>query len=138
MFPPMTFTEKPLIGRSGMNAVTGLLLALAAVCVVLAVAVPLQQLTEPGASVAVALQDDAADLADEPLEIPGLPDGLSVGHSDQAVRLTAEELPAGLRLLSQASASLVFLSVAGGAVCLALVLRSIRPAGRSTGATRAG
>ena len=38
----------------------------------------------------------AADLADEPLEIPGLPDGLSVDGSDQAFQLTAEELPAGL------------------------------------------
>jgi hypothetical protein len=125
----MTSTAKPLIGRSGMNAVTWLLLALAAVTVVLAVAVPLQQLTERGADVPVVLSGPAADRAGEALRLPGLPAGTSVTSTAEEFQLSAEDLPAGLRLLSQASTSLVFLSVAAGAWFLAMVLRSIR-AGR--------
>jgi hypothetical protein len=126
MLRRMTTTAKPLIGRSGMNAVTWLLLALAAVCVVLAVAVPLQQLTERGADVPVTLSGPAADRAGEALRLPGLPAGTAVTSTAEEFRLSVEELPAGLRLLSQASTSLVFLSVGAGAWFLAMVLRSIR------------
>jgi hypothetical protein len=125
----MTSTAKPLIGRSGMNAVTWLLLALAVVSVVLAVAIPLQQLTERGADVPVTLSGEAADRAGEALPLPGLPAGTSVSSAAETFQLSADELPAGLRLLSQASTSLVFLSVGAGAWWLAMVLRSIR-AGR--------
>jgi hypothetical protein len=121
----MPSTAKPLIGRSGMSAVTGLLLAVAAVSAILAVAIPLQQLTERGASVPVTLSGDAADRAGEPLALPGLPAGTWVGYAAEEFQLSAEELPAGLRLLSQASTSLLFVSVAIGAACLSLVLRSI-------------
>ena len=122
----MTATAPPLIGRCGMNAVTGLLLAVAAVSAILAVAFPVQQLTERGASVPIVLSGDAADRAAGSLDLPGLPDGTWVGNATEQFQLTVEELPAGLRLLSQASTSLRFVSVAIGAACLALVLRSIR------------
>jgi hypothetical protein len=125
----MTSPAKPFIGRSGMSAVTWLLLALAAVSMVLVIALPLQQLTERGAEVPVTMSGAAADRAAGPLDIPGLPGGTSVHSTAEELQLSAEELPAALRLLSQASSSLLFLSVAAGAGCLAMVLRSIR-AGR--------
>jgi len=122
----MTSTAEPLIGRGSMNAITWLLRALAVVSVVLAVALPLEQLDEPGAAVPVTLTGEAADRAGEALEIPDVAEGAAVTYSSEEYVLSAAELPAGLRLLSQASTSLLFLSVAGGAWCLALVLRSIR------------
>jgi hypothetical protein len=122
----MTSSAKPLIGRGGMNAVTWLLMALAVVSVVLAVAIPLQQLTETGAAVPVTLTGEAAGRVDEALPIPRVPEGATVTYSAEEYELSAAQLPAELRLLSQAATSLLFLSVAGGAWCLALVLRSIR------------
>jgi hypothetical protein len=129
MLRRVTSTAKPLIGRSGMNAVTWLLLALAVVAVVLAVSVPLQQLTERGAEVPVTLSGPAADRAADALPLPGLPAGTSVIRTAEEFQLSVDDLPAGLRLLSQAPASLVLLSVGAGAWLLAMVLRSIR-AGR--------
>jgi hypothetical protein len=122
----MTSPAKPLIGRGSMSAVTWLLLALAVVSVVLAVAIPLQQLTEPGAAVPVTLTGEAADRVDEALDVPRVPEGATVTYSAEEYELSAAELPDELRLLSQAATSILFLSVAGGAWCLALVLRSIR------------
>jgi hypothetical protein len=121
----MTSSAKPRIGRGSMNAVTWLLMALAVVSVVLAVAIPLQQLTEPGAAVPVTLTGEAADRVDEALDIPRVPEGATVTYSAEEYEFSAAELPGELRLLSQAATSLLFLSVAGGAWCLALVLRSI-------------
>ena len=126
MLPAVTSTAKPLMGRSGMNAVTWLLMALAVVSVVLAVALPLQQLTETGAAVPVTLTGEAAGRVDEALDIPRVPEGATVTYSAEEYELSAAQLPGELRLLSQAATSLLFLSVAGGAWCLALVLRSIR------------
>lgn len=122
----MTSPARPLIDRSGMSAVTWLLLALAVISVVLAVAGPLQQFSEPGATVPVMLYGDAADRAGVALDLPDLPAGTHLHTADDEFELRVDELPAGLRLLSQASTSLLLLSVAGGAWCLAMVLRTIR------------
>jgi Protein of unknown function (DUF2975) len=124
MVHAMASRVKPYISRSGMGAVTWLLLAVAVLAVLVAVAAPLRQLTEAGATVPVTLADPDSLRITTPAALPA--GARLVGAEDGVVRLQVAALPVGLRLLAAASTSLLLLAIAIGSACLALVLRSIR------------
>jgi hypothetical protein len=122
MFGSMSASVKPYLGRTGMGLATAVLFVVAPVAVVIAVALPVNQLTQPGGSVVVTPTELHGDRS---LDVPGLPDGVWVADVDQDALLTASDLPAGLRALTELPASLGALAVAAGAWLLARVIAAI-------------
>jgi hypothetical protein len=123
MLPGMSAPAKPYLGRTGMGLATAVLFVVAPLAVVVAVVLPVNQLTQPGGSVVVT---PALLHGDRSLEVPGLPDGVWVADPDTDALLTASELPGGLRALTELPASLSALAVAVGAWLLARVIATIR------------
>lgn len=115
-------------GRAGGSSavVAVLLLVLAAASLVTAVVLPLNQLTQPGGRIEVRLTPSAAELAVD--AVPELPaaSALSVDPEQTLLVLQAAELPAELRLLTEAPASLRGVCTGAGALLAWLLLRSIR------------
>jgi hypothetical protein len=109
-------------GSTGTSLVPAVLLAVAVVALVLAVALPIHQLTQPGGAVPVT----PAELTGAGnLEVAGLPEDVVVVDATQEARLTASELPAGLRVLTELPDALALLSVAVGAWLLGRVLSAV-------------
>jgi hypothetical protein len=127
MFPGMTAPAKPYLGRTGMNLTAWLLLAVAAASLSVAVVLPLNQLTQPGGTVAVS--PELGEPAERPLDLTGLPEGVVVVDGDTSAALHAGQLPAGLRALTELPAVLTAVAIAAGAWWLARVLADVR-AGR--------
>jgi hypothetical protein len=117
----MTTTDRPLLGRRGSSFATWCLRGVAVVGVLVAIALPLHRLTMAGGGVPVSLVPEVA----RTLDVPGLPDGVTTSVAGDAVSLDVRHLPAGLRLLTEASGVLSALAVAAGAWWLAAVLRTI-------------
>ncbi len=108
------------------GAVAVLLLVLAAVSLITAVVLPVNQLTQPGGAVSVGLT--SASLDDVLRELDGLPAGvaLSVDAEGTRARLDVAELDGPLRVLTELPASLRGLCTAAGALLLWQLLTSIR------------
>jgi hypothetical protein len=117
---------KPYLGRTGISATAWILRVVAAVALAVAAVLPINQLTQPGGSVAVA---PGSEEAERILDLPGLPDGVTVVDADPAALLLASDLPAPLRALTELPAVLAAVGIAAGAWWLAQVLTTIR-AGR--------
>ena len=102
------------------------LLAVAVVALVMAVALPVNQLTQPGGVVPVALAHDAADQALGAVD--SLPDDtyLEATPDSTVFRLQVAMLPWSLRLLTEAPAALRAVCVGLGALALARLLLSFR------------
>ena len=115
-------TQLRFPGRTGTSLVSAVLLVVAVVALVLAVALPVDQLTQSGGSVTVTPADLSGDRS---LEVAGLPEGVSVVDATSEARLTASELPAGLRVLTELPTTLALLAVAVGAWLLGRVLSSV-------------
>jgi len=109
-------------GRTGVSFVSAVLLAVAVVALVLAVALPIDQLGQEGGSVPVSPGDLGGD---QSLDVAGLPGGVSVANATAEAVLTASELPAGLRVLTELPTALTLLAVAIGAWLLGRVLSAI-------------
>lgn len=122
----MTAPARAYLGRTGMGFAASVLFVVAPIALVIAVALPVNQLTQPGGSIAVA---PAMLHGDRSLDVPGLPDGVSVADPDRDALLTAFDLPAHLRALTELPASLGAAAVAVGAWLLAQLISSIQ-AGR--------
>ena len=122
----MSAPSRSYVGRIGMGLAASLLFVVAGVALVVAVLLPINQLTQPGGSVVVTPTDLGEDRS---LDLPGLPDGVVVADSTPDALLTAFDLPAGLRALTELPASLTGLAIAVGAWLLARVISSIQ-AGR--------
>lgn len=116
----MTSTAKPLIGRSGLYAVTWLLAIVAAAASAIAVLAPLYRLTQAGGYVTILRGDAPAGVAEH------LPDGVRVVSSGEMVTLAVDEIPTTLRVLTTVGTSLTAVAVAAGAWWLARLIRSIR------------
>jgi len=119
MVPAMT-TNRPLLGRTGMTQVALLLGSIAVVAAVVAVAAPLYRLAQSGGYVEVHRGDVQAGVAEH------LADGVRAVSSGEMVTLAVDELPTGLRVLTELSTSLTALAVAVGAWLLARVISSIQ------------
>ena len=121
----MTAPAKPYLGRTGTSLAAAALVLVAGAASVAAVVLPINQLTQPGGSVVVTPADppDARSLG-----LAGLPDGVSVSPPSPDAVLTAFDLPAGLRALTELPASLSLLGLAAGAWLLARVLATISDA----------
>jgi len=122
MLPHVSPPANPYLGRTAMSLVSSVLFVVAAVALVVAVALPVNQLTQPGGSVVVT---PTVLHGDRSLEIPGLPDGVVVADADSDALLSAFELPAGLRALTELPAALNALAIALGAWLLARVMSSV-------------
>lgn len=123
MFPRMTTPTKPYLGRTGMGLTAAILQIVAAVALVVAVALPVNQLTQPGGNVVVTPVDDGTG---RPLDLAGLPEGVWVDDADPTAVLHAFDLPVGLRALTELPTVLALVGIAAGAWWLAMVLTSIR------------
>jgi len=110
-------------GRPGVSLVSAVLLVVAVVALVLAVALPIDQLTRSGGSVSVS----PADLkgGDRTLDVTGLPEGVSVVDATAEAVLTASELPVGLRVLTELPDALTLAAVAIGAWLLGRALSTV-------------
>lgn len=115
-------TQLRFPGRTGTSVVSAVLLVVAVVALLLAVALPVDQLTQPGGSVSVTPADLSGDRS---LDVAGLPEGVFVVDATTEARLTASELPAGLRVLTELPTVLALLAVAVGAWLLGRVLSTI-------------
>ena len=123
----MAADSTPPARRGGAaGAVAVLLLVLAAVSLITAVVLPVNQLTQPGGAVSVGLTP--ASLDDVLRELDGLPAGvaLSVDAEGTRARLDVAELDGPLRVLTELPASLRGLCTAAGALLLWQLLTSIR------------
>jgi hypothetical protein len=78
--------------------------------------------TQPGGSVVVTPADLTADRS---LDLAGLPDGVVVADATPEALLSAFELPAGLRALTELHASLSAVGIAVGAFLLARVISTV-------------
>ena len=126
----MAADPTPPARRGGVaGAVAVLLLVMAAVSLITAVVLPVNQLTQPGGTVSVGLT--SASLDDVLRELDGLPAGvaLSVDAEGTRARLDVAEIDGPLRVLTELPASLRGLCTAAGALLLWQLLTSIR-AGR--------
>ncbi|WP_170852273.1 DUF2975 domain-containing protein [Blastococcus sp. DSM 46786] len=115
-------TSRPFLGHTGTNLGAAVLFVVSGVALLSAVVLPVNQLTQPGGSVEVAV---AAPDGDRQLDLAGLPEGVWVVDSTLESTLFAAELPAGLRALTELPASLGAIAVAVGAWLLARVLWAI-------------
>jgi hypothetical protein len=106
-----------------MSVTVAVLQIVAAVALVVAVVLPINQLTQPGGDVTVTLADDGAERS---LDLRGLPEGVSVADAEPTAVLHAFELPVALRALTELPSALAALAVAAGTWWLARVLTSIR------------
>jgi len=117
----MTTTDRPLLGRRGSGLTTWCLRAVSLGGVLYAVVLLVHSLTTAGGSVPVSLSPGKVP----PLDVPGLPSGVTVSAAADAISLDVARLSTGLRLLSEASGVVTALAVAAGAWWLAGVLRSV-------------
>ncbi|MCF6745067.1 DUF2975 domain-containing protein [Blastococcus sp. KM273128] len=115
-------TSRPFLGRTGTNLGAAVLFVVAAVALLTAVVLPVNQLTQPGGSVTVQVAEPDDDRS---LDLAGLPEGVWVVDSTSESQLFAADLPAGLRALTELPASLHAIAVAVGAWLLARLLWSI-------------
>jgi MFS family permease len=122
MFAPMRATTKPYLGRNAMSLASSVLFVVACVALFVAVTLPVNQLTQPGGSILVTPTQLHGDRS---LDVPGLPEGVSVADAHGDALLSAFELPPGLRVLTELPASLTALAVAVGAWLVARVVASI-------------
>src|SRR5687768_5852871 len=90
---------KPYLGRIGLDLTTTVLLVTAGVSLVAAVVLPVNQLTQPGGTVTVS--PHVGEQAQRSLDLPGLPEGVSVVDGDATALLHAFQLPAELRALTE-------------------------------------
>ena len=109
-------------GRTGVSLVSAVLLVVAVVAPLLAVALPFEQLTQRGGSVPVTPADLSGDRS---LGVTGLPEDVSVVDTTAEALLTASELPAGLRVLTELPDVLTLAAVAIGAWLLGRVLSTV-------------
>lgn len=123
MFSAMAAVAKPYVGRRGMGVAAGLLQLVAAMALVVAVVLPVNQLTQTGGSVTVTLTGTDPDRV---LDLGGLPDGVSLTDPEPQAVLRAFDLPAGLRALTELPASLGLLAMAAGSFLLARVIWTVR------------
>jgi hypothetical protein len=121
MVLPMTTTDRPLLGRRGSGLAVWGLRAVALGGVLFAIALPVHSLTMAGGSVPVSLAPGRVP----PLDVPGLPSGVTLSAAADAISLDVTRLSTGLRLLTEASGVVTALAVAAGAWWLAGVLRSV-------------
>jgi hypothetical protein len=119
----MSAVAKPYVGQRGMGVAAALFYLLAGASFVVAVVLPVNQLTQPGGSVTVTLSEVDQD---RPLDLAGLPDGVSVTEPEPQALLQAFDLPAGLRALTELPASLGLLAMAAGSFLLARVVWTVR------------
>jgi hypothetical protein len=122
----MSAPTKPYLGRTAMSLASSALFVVAGVALIIAIVLPLNQLTQPGGSIVVT---PTSLHGDQSLDVPGLPDGVVVADAGQEALLTAFHLPPALRILTELPASLGAVAVAVGAWLLARVISSIE-AGR--------
>ncbi|MDP5183463.1 DUF2975 domain-containing protein [Blastococcus sp. BMG 814] len=115
-------TSRPFLGRTGTNLGAAVLFVVAAVALLTAVVLPINQLTQPGGSVTVNAADPDEDRS---LGLAGLPEGVWIVDSTLESQLFASDLPAGLRALTELPASLSAIAVTVGAWLLARVLWAI-------------
>ena len=109
-------------GRTGVSLVSAVLLVVAVVALLLAVALPFEQRSQTGGSVPVT----PADLSeDRSLDVTGLPEDVVVVDATAEAVLTASELPAGLRVLTELPNVLTLAAVAIGAWLLGRVLSTV-------------
>ena len=118
----MTAPAKPCLGRTGTSVTWAVLLVVAAVALLAAVVLPVNQLTQPGGQIAVT---PTAAGGDADLELPGLPDGVVVADESTDALLFASDLPAGLRALTELPSSLTALAIAVGCFLLARVISTV-------------
>jgi hypothetical protein len=126
MVPAVSAPAKPYLGRTGMSLAAAVLSVVAGAAFLAAVVLPVNQLTQPGGSIVVTPTDVDEDRR---LDVPGLPDGVGVTDDSPDALLTAFDLPAGLRALTELPASLSLLAVGVGCFLLAQVIGTVR-AGR--------
>ena len=119
----MSAPAKPYVGHRGMGVAAGLFHLLAGAALVVAVVLPVNQLTQPGGSVTVTLSGVDQD---RPLDLAGLPEGVSVTEPEPQALLQAFDLPAGLRALTELPASLGLLAMAVGSFLLARLVWTVR------------
>jgi hypothetical protein len=117
----MTTTDRPLLGRRGSGLAVWCLRAIALGGVLVAVVLPVHGLTMHGGSVPVSPVPGSVP----PPQVPGLPSGVTLSTAADALSLDVARLPAGLRLLTEASGVVTALAVAAGAWWLAGVLRTV-------------
>jgi hypothetical protein len=117
----MTTTNRPLLGRRGSSLAIWCLRIVVVGGVLMAIVLPVHRLTMHGGSVPVSLVPSAI----RPLDVPGLPAGVTVSAAGDPVHLDVARLPTGLRLLTEASGVVTALAVAAGAWWLAGVLRTV-------------
>jgi hypothetical protein len=117
----MTTTNRPLLGRRGSGLAVWCLRAVALGAVLFAIALPVHSLTMAGGSVPVSLAPGKVP----PLDVAGLPSGVTVSAAADAISLNVARLSTALRLLTEASGVVTALAVAAGAWWLAGVLRSV-------------
>jgi hypothetical protein len=117
----MTTTDRPLLGRRGSSLAIWCLRAVVVGGVLMAIVLPVHRLTMHGGSVPVSLVSSAV----RPLDVPGLPAGVTVSVAGDAVSLDVARLSTGLRLLTEASGIVSALAVAAGAWWLVGVLRTV-------------
>jgi hypothetical protein len=122
MVAAMSAPPRPYLGRTGMSIAGAVLFVVAAVTAVVAVVLPINQLTQPGGSVVVTPADLTTDRS---LDLAGLPQGVVVVDSTPEALLTATDLPAGLRALTELPASPAAFAIAVGAFLLARVISTI-------------
>ena len=122
----------------GSDVLSVLILLASAGAAVAAVVLPINQLTQPGGQVAVALTDPAQ--AQALGAVTGVPEGtwLEFDTWGFPFQWHVFELSWPLRLLTEASTSLLLACLAGAGFLLARVIRSIRWVSRSPRRTRAG
>jgi hypothetical protein len=111
--------------KVGYDLLTAMILLASAVAAVTAVVLPINQLTQPGGQVAVALTEPAQ--AQALGAVTGVPEGtwLEFDTWGFPFQWHVLELSWPLRLLTEASTSLLLASLAGAAFLLARVIRSI-------------
>jgi len=134
----MSAPAKPYLGRTGMSLAVAVLFVVAGVSLVIAAVLPANQLTQPGGTVVVTPSDPGDDRT---LELPGLPQGVSVADATPDALLSVSDLPAGLRALTELPASLAALAIAVGCFLLGRVISAIhdgRPFDRRNPARLAG
>lgn len=118
------YTDRKLISPGATAVTSGLTLLIGAVAAIGAIALPVNQLTQPGGSVTIA--DVNPDVLDA-FDVPGLPAGTYVELDPGQGGLTyhASELSWPLRLLTEAPAAVGGLCTAVGAWLLWRILREI-------------
>lgn len=134
MVPRMKATVQPLLGPRSAGAYAIVLVLVGAGAALTAAAVLVHGLTRGGADVTLFLTDGARVALDDRL---ALPEGAVLLGNLVPVDLHVPDLPLGLRLLAQLGTALQFLAIAGGALALAQVLRTVR-AGRPFARRNAG